>query len=208
MNIFSKLLLIGAWALLLKAIAAEMAATDTKAIPALWLIDAVLLLTLTWMVVGFFVPGRALLKVQGVGSLIVGVLIFLAGLVTWFKDFNYLLDFFIHLLASTDPDVKTLAMLTLLKIICAVLLTLSNLDLLKVKSLVLLVATSIGLLFVTAFVWKLIPGVSGIKDAAASLINITAGLVWTVLMMIASLRSVWRLWPRLAPDAVSSFHVE
>ncbi len=169
-------------------------ATNNLAIPSLWLVDCVLLMSMSWMGASIFLPGRGLLKVQGIGSLIFGGFLITTGIAQWSVFLGRLFGFLLEFFSSRQTDPALLAILVLLKILFAVLFLVFNKRLLKVKSLVLIVATSIGLNFLIGFLWSLwLP--TPIMDTAAAFICTSVGLGWCVVMMMESLVSVKRLIP-------------
>lgn len=193
----------------------EAAAADGEVpgygIPHLALVDAILLMSMTWMLLSIVGPRSIQARVQGLVSLIVGLLLLLGCIVLVLLTLAKLIVMimlvgsgpfgFLAYMAVWGSFDKSTAKLILsfsmsFKIAFAVLLVLAHPPFLKVKSMVLLIVTSLVLTLVTVFLIGLVPSfLASITDAVAGIINALAAAIWSVVVMVMSLISVRRALP-------------
>ncbi len=170
--------------------------------------DAILLLTMTWMVLSLFVPQRIQGRIQGivtlVAALIIGILSFIKlyvtlGILTLMLSlllaapFGTLVYFAIWGFFAAGSAKLILSLSMFLKIGFVILLFLAQQRFLRVKSMLLLVATSIGLTFLAALLIGIVPApLASITDAIAGIIDAAAALIWAIVLAIMSLISILR----------------
>lgn len=179
------------------------------AIPALAVVDGLLVLTLGLLLMAVVVPERVQGRVQGLVSLVVSFFVLLGALGAALFAFGKLLLMVALFLAvpfgtlayiatwgffDTGAAAAVLGVGGLFKLIAAVCLPLAHQRFLKVKGLVLLLLTSLLLGFVTSFLHGFPPGILvSITDALAALINAIVGLLWALFFLIAGLIAVVKM---------------
>jgi len=177
-------------------------------IPSLVLVDALLLLVLTWMLLALIVPQRLQGRLQGLVTFLVAL--FLA-IYSFFKALATLMILIVMVTLSLAMPFGFLAYLALwgffaigtaravlsismlLKIVFAICLVLANPMLLKVKSLVLLIATSLLLDLLIVILIRYPPSfLASITDAIAGIICAVVALIWSLIALIPAIISMLR----------------
>ncbi len=177
-----------------------------RAIPAMGLLDGVVLFTTALIGVSLIVRERIQGRVQGVATLIFSLLTIIGGIVAViaavaavmlmvslflavpFGTLTYLVlyGFFNRTGASA-----ALGVLMLLKIGFAICLPLAHQRFLQNKGLVLLVITSFLGNVVVSFLHGLVPGfLVSITDGIAAIVVIVLAVIWAVVLLIGSLPAV------------------
>jgi hypothetical protein len=187
-------------------------------IPYLALIDGILLYTLILIAVSLVVPERVIGRVQGCVTLILAILLILAGLVMVMIAVVLLL-LMIGLIASffgallylalfgsfpRDRAAVILGLLLALKIVAAVCLLLAHQRFLTNKGLVALVLTSLIVNVVVGFLHDLPPGILvSITDAIAGIIVGIVAIVWAIALLVGAVIAVLRVLqpPKLPEEA-------
>jgi hypothetical protein len=189
-------------------------------IPYMALVDGILLYTLILITVSLVVPERVIGRVQGCVTLILAILLILAGLVMVMIAF-FLLLLMIGLIASffgaivyaalfgffpRDRAAVILGLLLTLKIAAAVCLVLAHQRFLTNKGLVALVLTSLIVNVVVAFLHDLPPGLLvSVTDAIAGIIVAIVAIIWAVALLIGAVIAVLRvLQPPKLPESEAS----
>ena len=180
--------------------------TSGQAIPAMSLLDGLLLFAATIIGIALLVPERVQSKVQGLVTLIFAILLLLGTVAVLFRDLTQLVLMVSLLMApifgtaiyfavwsafQTAPVTELLAVILLLKIIFAVCLVLSQQRFLQNKGLVLIIATSFLATFVIGFLYGFVPGfLVSIADVTAALVICVLAIVWATIYLIGSIVSV------------------
>jgi len=178
------------------------------AIPYLGFTDGILLLSMTWTLLALIISQQVQGRIQGIITLIVGLLIALASFLAIFATlailgvmvslflatpFGTLAYFGIWGFFGVGSAKMILSFSMILKIAFVILLVLSNQRFLRVKSMMALVLTSLVLTFVSTFLIGFVPPfLASITDAIAGIVNAVAGLVWALFVAIFSIWSVVR----------------
>lgn len=169
-------------------------------IPALALIEGLLLLILVITAAPLLIGERATGFLTGAVSIIGGLVVLLAGIATAIVAFTALMLMVSLLLAVPFGTLAYLALfgsfdtggaavftsLVLgLTLACLVLLVLAQQRFLKGKGLMLLLGTAALLTFVTALLHSIVPGfLVSITDALAALITAIVSAIWALLVLI------------------------
>jgi hypothetical protein len=179
---------------------------NSKAIPAMALLDGLVFYATLIIGIALLIPERVQSKVQGIATLIFSFLLVLACIGVLIADI-VLLILMVTLLMSpifgtiayfvvwadfstTGPRIA-LSLLLTLKIIFAVCLVLAHQRFLQNKGLVLITATSFLANFIIAFLYALVPGVLvSITDDIAAIIICILAIIWAVIYLIGGIVSV------------------
>jgi hypothetical protein len=177
--------------------------TPGMAIGYLALVDGLIVYSLAWMVAGLLIPRSVTGRAQGIVSLVISILAFIATLLLIFATFALLMLMIALLVAvpfgtlsylaawghfALDAAASTLALVMLFKIVFCVCLVLAQQRFVENKGLVILVCLSLGLTWVTAFVHALLPGVLvSIGDASVALVIAIIATIWLLIMVIGSI---------------------
>ncbi len=179
---------------------------NSKAIPAMALLDGLVFYATLIIGIALLIPERVQSKVQGIVTLIFAVLLLLACIGIIIADFTLLILMVTLLMAPifgtiayfaiwasfavTGPKIA-LSLLMTLKIIYAICLVLAHQRFLQNKGLVLIIVTSFLANLIIAFLYALVPGflVSITDDVAAIIICILA-IIWAVVYLIGGVVSV------------------
>jgi hypothetical protein len=179
---------------------------NSKAIPAMALLDGLVFYATLIISIALLIPERVQSKVQGIVTLIVSFLLLLSDIGVIIKDIILLILMVTLLLApifgtiayfaiwgsfSTDGPLTALSILMFLKIVYAVCLVLAHQRFLQNKGLVLIIATSFLANFLIGFLYGLVPGfaLSIVDDVAAIIICILA-IIWAIVYLIGGIISV------------------
>ncbi len=178
-------------------------------IPALWVLDLLVLFTMGLIGSALLLPDRMQGRVQGCATLIVSFLLLLAGIRILFLALGKLLIMLALLLAvpfgtiaymaiygffNKGGAAAVLSLLMLLKIVLVVLLILAHQRFLQNKGLVLILLFSLLATWLTGFLHAFVPGVlASITDAVAAIVNGCLGAVWALLFLIGSLVSIYKV---------------
>ena len=188
----------------------ELAALGAEApgfgVPYLALLDGLVLFTFGLMGLSLVLPSGLHAKLQGIGTLIVSLLLLLGAIVLIFVTLALLIVMVSLLLApifgtaayfaiygdfARDRAAGLLSALMLLKLVAAVCLVLAHPGFLQNKGLVLLLLTSLLAQVITAFLHGFPPGfLVSITDAIAGLISAILAAVWSLVLLIGSVPAV------------------
>ena len=179
------------------------------AIPYLALVNGILLLVLFLTTLPILVGDRITGTVQGVASIIGGLLGLIGGIVMAILAFTKLMLMVSLFLAVPFGTLAYLAifgsfdtggaaaittMVMLLQVGAAILLLLAQERFLKSKGLVLLFATAILLTFVVSLLHGIVPGIlASITDALGALIVAILGAIWSLVLLIGGIIAALRL---------------
>lgn len=188
------------------ALAASGAAAPGLGIPTLAVFDALVLFTVVLMCLSLFVPERIQGRVQGIVTLVVSVLMILAcigGLFLALARVFLMIGLLIapvfgtlaYLAMYAHFDTNTarviLAFIMTLKLAVAVLLVLSHPRFLENKGLVLIILSSILAGMIVGFCHGIVPGfLVSITDGVAALVVLVIALVWSLVFLVGSIRSM------------------
>jgi hypothetical protein len=180
--------------------------TTGKAIPALALLDALVLFATTIIGIALLIPERVQSKVQGIVTLIFSILLLISIIFVLLRDFVQLVLMVSLLMApifgtiayfaiwssfDTGTARVALGLIMTLKIIFAVCLVLAQQRFLQNKGLVLIIVTSFLSNLLIAFLYGLVPGVFvSIADVVAALVICILAIVWGVIYLIGGVVSV------------------
>lgn len=179
---------------------------NSKAIPAMALLDGLVFYATLIIGIALLIPERVQSKVQGIVTLIFSVLLLLACIGVLIADFILLIVMVSLLMApifgtiayfaiwasfDTSGPRMALSLLMTLKIVFAVCLVLAHQRFLQNKGLVLIILTSFLANFIIAFLYGLVPGfVLSIADVIAAIIICILAIIWTVIYLIGGIVSV------------------
>lgn len=177
-------------------------------VPYLALLDGLLLFVAVLMGLPLLLPDRLHAKLQGIATLIVGLLVLLGGIVLIFIALALLMVMVTLLLAApfgtlaylaiyghfaTGSAQAVLGVLLLLKLVGAVCLVLAHQRFLQNKGLVLLILTSLIGNLVVSFLHALVPTpLVSITDAVAAIIVAILAAIWALLLLIGSLPAIFK----------------
>jgi hypothetical protein len=172
------------------------------------LMDAILLLAMTWMLLALIVPQRIQGRVQGIVTLLAALLILflsytafqlilnlLTTMISLFlaPPFGTLIYFAIWGFFDRGTAEATLSVSMLFKLGFVILLLLAQPTFLKVKSMMLLILTSLLLNIIAAFLLRLVPApLASITDAIAGIVDSVAALIWAAFLLFFSFLSILR----------------
>jgi hypothetical protein len=179
------------------------------AIPALALINGILLLVLIMTALPMLIGDRVTGTVQGVVGIIGGLLTLLAAIVVVIIAFSALMLMvglflavpfgtmaYLAIFGSFDTGASAaitfvLMVLQILAFICVIL---AQERFLKIKGLVVLFFVTIGLTFVTSLLHSIVPGILvSITDAIGAIINGIIAAIWAIFLLIGGIIGVIRL---------------
>jgi hypothetical protein len=189
-------------------------------VPYLALIDGILLYTLVLIALGLVVPERVLGRVQGCATLILALLLILAGIVLVLAAIALLL-LMIGLLASffgaivyaalfccfpRDRAAVVLGLLLTLKLAAGACLVLAQQRFLTNPGLVALVLTSLVANLVVSFLHAFLPGfLTSITDAVAGIIVGIVAIIWAIVLLVFAVVAVLRvIQPPKLPQGAES----
>jgi len=180
--------------------------TMGRAIPALPLLDGLILFATVLIGIALLVPERVQSKVQGIVTVVFSFLLFLGCVVLIFIDIALLLLMVSLLLAipfgtiayfaiwshfDTGGARVALSLIMSLKIGFAVCLVLAHQRFLQNKGLVLIIVTSLLANLIIAFLHGCVPGVLvSITDCLAGIIILILAAIWTLVYLIGGIISV------------------
>lgn len=175
-------------------------------VPAMLLLDTLLMLTVTLMGLSLLIPERVQGRLQGLVTLIVSLLVLIAAVVLLFSSIQLLtlmvslllaLPFgtIAYLAAWGDFDragaAAVLGLVLLLKLGFAICLVVAQQRFIENKGLVLLIATSLVAVLLLGFLHGFVPGILvSITDTVGALVIAIVTLVWAVIFLIGSVISV------------------
>jgi hypothetical protein len=173
------------------------------AISSLAAFDLLAFLGLFWMGAGLVVSRRLVGRIQGIISLVVALLLIIAGIITVFVLFALLLVMLGLFLAapfgtlaylaiwgffSRGPAAATLGIILVFKVAAAVLLVLAQQDFLKNKCFLILLGLSLLLTVMISFLHGFPPGILvSITDLIAALVILVVSIIWAVLVLIGAI---------------------
>ena len=184
---------------------AEMA-TPGQGIRALAFVDGLLLYQLLLMGISLVMNARLYSRIQGIGSLILAILMLLSGIFALVVSFALLILMITLLMAVPFGTIAyfaafadfpygsatiTLSTLMTLKMFMVICLLAANLRFLTMKGLMLLVITSLAANFLVHFLHALVPGfLMSITDGVGALIAIVLGLIWAIVLLVYAIPSI------------------
>ena len=190
---------------------AETRGTDPPglAIPALALVNGILLLVLILTALPLLVGDRLTGTVQGIVSIIGGLLGLLGGITLALAAFAALMLMvsmflsvpfgtlaYLAIFGSFDTGGAAVitSMVLLLQVVAVILLVLSQQRFLKSVGLLLLFATALLLTFVVALLHSVVPGILvSITDAIGALVIGVVGAIWSLVVLIGGIVAAVRL---------------
>lgn len=175
-------------------------------VPALVLLDGLLLFTVALMGASLILPERIHGRVQGIVTLVVSLLVLLAAIGLAFKAFALLMLMVTLLLAipfgtlvylvkygsfDRGSAAAILSAVMLLKLGFAGFLAFAQQRFLAMKGLVLIVITSLVAVLVVTFLHGLVPGILvSITDAIAAIGVSVLAILWAAFLLLGSIISV------------------
>ena len=182
--------------------------TPGLAVPALVLVDGVLLLVLAVMAAALLVPARVHGRVQGIVGAVISVLLILAAIVVAFRALAQLVLMVSLLLAFPFGTIVyliiwgffdrggaaiALGLLMLVKTVIAVCLAAAHQSFVTDKGLLVMVAASLIANLVVSFLHGLVPGfLVSITDAIAAIVVAIIGIIVAILSLAGSIVSIVR----------------
>jgi hypothetical protein len=170
------------------------------------LLDGLLIFTVLLMGMPLLFPEGIFGRVQGVLTLIVSILIILAGFGLAIAAFVKLMIMVSLFTAAPFGTLAYLAMwgffnrggataalslLMLLKVVFAVLLILAQQRFLQNKGLVLIIVTSLVANIIVSFLHGFVPGILvSITDAIAAIVVLVLAIIWGIFLLIASIPAI------------------
>ncbi|MFN8073806.1 MAG: hypothetical protein U0Q15_00130 [Kineosporiaceae bacterium] len=178
-------------------------------IPALALVNGLLLVVLGLTALPLLVGSRATGLTQGVVSLVAGIVGIVVGIVlavVAFVALTLMVSLFLSApfgtlaylavfgFFDTGTGALLLGVIMVLQLAAAVLLVVAHQRFLQSKGLVLLVLTALLLTFVTGLLQSVVPGILvSITDAVAALVSAVVGVVWGLFVLVGGVVSVVKL---------------
>lgn len=173
------------------------------AVAALINLDILLFFTLVMMTLPLVVNKEILAKVQGVVTLVVGILVILNTIVLVFKivtklfvmvgmflaiPFGTILYMILFGSFNVEKAAAILTTLMFLKIVMSILLIAANEKFLMNLGLVLLVGTSMIAMLVISFLHNMLPVfLVSITDCVAAIIVCVLAIIWAVILIVGGL---------------------
>jgi hypothetical protein len=177
-----------------------------RAIPAMGLLDGIVLFTTALIGVSLIVRERIQGRVQGVVTLIFSLLTLLGGIVAAIAavaavmlmvalflavPFGTLTYLALHGFFNRSGASAALGLLMLLKIGFAISLSLAHQRFLQNKGMVLLIITSFLANVIVSFLHGFVPGfLVSITDGIAAIIVLVLALIWAVVLLVGSVPAV------------------
>ncbi len=175
-------------------------------VPAMLLLDTLLILTVTLMGLSLLIPERVQGRLQGLVTLIVSLVVLIAAVVLLFSSIQLLTLMVSLLLAAPFGTIAYLAawggfdrggaatvlsLVLLLKLGFAICLVVAQQRFLENKGLVLLIATSLIAVLLLSFLHGFVPGILvSITDTVGALVIAILTLIWAVIFLIGAVISV------------------
>ena len=208
--LFTVLVELGSMALVTQHIDSSAASlnisTTGKAVPALALLDGLILFATVIVGIALLIPDRVQSKLQGIVTLVFAILLLLSIVAVFIKDFTQLVLMVSLLLApifgtiayfvvwanfGTGTALAALSLSMTLKIVFAIFLVLAQQRFLQNKGLVLIICTSLLANLIVALLYGLVPGfVASIADVVGALAICIFAAVWAVVYLIGGAVSV------------------
>jgi hypothetical protein len=177
-----------------------------RAIPAMALLDGLVLFTVLLMGAPLFIPERIFARVQGVATLVVSLLALIGSILGIFLAFALLIlmialftafpfGTIVYLIIfgffdRTGANV-TLSLLMMLKLAFAACLILAHQRFIQNKGLVLIILTSLAANIIVSFLYGLVPvPLVSITDAIATIVIFVLVLVWAAFFLVGSIVAV------------------
>ncbi len=177
-----------------------------RAIPAMAVLDGLVLFTVMLMGAPLFIPERIFAKVQGVATLVVSLLALIGSIMGIFLTFALLIlmvalftafpfGTIVYLIIfgffdRTGANI-TLSLLMMLKLAFAACLILAHQRFIQNKGLVLIVLTSLAANIIVSFLFGLVPvPLVSIIDAIATIIVFVLVVLWAAFFLIGSIVAV------------------
>lgn len=176
-----------------------------QAIPSMSILDGLIFYAIAVMAIALLLPERFQSKIQGIVTILVGLVLLFACIVRFFIDIQLLFTMIGLLLAipfgtlvylavwgdfATGSAQAALSLIMFLKIAFSVCLVIAQQRFLKNKGLVLIILTSFLANIIIAFLYGLVPTflVHILDEVAALIVCILAG-VWIVIYLIGGVIS-------------------
>jgi hypothetical protein len=177
-----------------------------RAIPAMAILDGLVLFTVVLMGAPLFIPERIFAKVQGIATLVVSLLALIGSIMGVFLTFALLIlmvalftafpfGTIVYLIIfgffdRTGANV-TLSLLMMLKLAFAACLILAHQRFIQNKGLVLIILTSLAANIIVSFLYGLVPvPLVSIIDAIATIIVFVLVILWAAFLLIGSIVAV------------------
>jgi hypothetical protein len=177
-----------------------------RAIPAMAILDGLVLFTVVLMGAPLFIPERIFAKVQGVATLVVSLLALIGSITGIFLAFALLIlmvalftafpfGTIVYLIIfgffdRTGANV-TLSLLMMLKLAFAACLILAHQRFIQNKGLVLIILTSLAANIIISFLYGFVPvPLVSITDSIATIVVFVLVLVWAVFFLVGSIVAV------------------
>jgi hypothetical protein len=175
-------------------------------IPALALVDAVVVFTMALTIAGVLFPESLTGRVQGIATLVFSILLILAAIAAIFFAIGKLLLMIALLLAfpfgplvylalfgffARTAAAAALSVLMTLKLAFAVCLVIAHQRFLQNLGLVLLVATSLVADIIVSFLHGLVPRfLASITDAVAAIVVGVLAVIWAIVLLVGSIPAI------------------
>lgn len=179
---------------------------DGLGVPAIALLDALLILTVGLMAMSLLLPERVHGRVQGIVTLVVAIVVLLGALAMLFAAIGSLMLMLGLLLAPIFGTIAyfvvyadfargdaaiVLSLVMLLKLGFAGCLVFAHQRFLENKGLVLMLATSLLAVLVLSFLHGLVPGfLASITDAIGAIVIAVLTLLWAIFFVIGGVMAV------------------
>jgi len=177
-----------------------------RAIPAMAVLDGLVLFTVVLMGAPLFIPERIFAKVQGVATLVVSLLALIGSITGIFLTFALLIlmialftafpfGTIVYLIIfgffdRTGANV-TLSLLMMLKLAFAACLILAHQRFIQNKGLVLIILTSLAANIIVSFLYGLVPlPLVSIIDSIATIVVFVLVVLWAVFFLFGSIVAV------------------
>ena len=180
--------------------------TTGKAVPALALLDGLILFATVIIGIALLIPERVQSKVQGIVTLVFAILLLLSIVGVFMRDlvqlvlmvslllapiFGTLAYFVIWAHFGTGTALAALSLIMTLKLGFAIFLVLAQQRFLQNRGLVLIICTSLLSNLIVAFLYGFAPGfLASIADVVAALVICVFAAVWACVYLIGGAVSV------------------
>ncbi|HEY3704102.1 MAG TPA: hypothetical protein VGL22_03520 [Terracidiphilus sp.] len=176
-----------------------------QAVPSMSILDGLIFYAMLVMAIALILPERFQSKIQGIVTIIVGLLLLISCIVRIFIDLQLLFLMLGLLLAvpfgtiaylivwghfDTGSARIALSLIMFLKIVFCVCLVVAQQRFLKNKGLVLIILTSFLANLLIAFLYGLVPGfLVSILDMVAAIVVCILAAIWIIIYMIGGIIS-------------------
>jgi hypothetical protein len=177
-----------------------------RAIPAMAVLDGLVLFTVLLMGAPMFIPERIFAKTQGVATLVVSLLALTGSVIGIFLTFSLIILMVVLFTAFPFGTIVyliiygffdrgganiTLSLLMMLKLAFAACLVLAHQRFIQNKGLVLIILTSLAANIIVSFLQALVPlPLVSITDAIAAILVFVLVVLWAVFFLVGSIVAV------------------